>query len=146
MALFIQNCTDNEFVPGDEYFNKWVSLAVNAEKYGEITIKIVSVAEIIELNTAYRNKNSATNVLSFPFENDVLPVDVQILGDIAICSTIVNQEAQEQNKNNLFHWAHLVIHGVLHLLGYDHIEDSDALEMESLEIELLASLGIENPY
>jgi probable rRNA maturation factor len=102
-----------------------------------------------ELNHQYRGKNKPTNVLSFPFEiPEHLPegVEIELLGDLIICAPVVEREAQEQNKALLAHWAHMTLHGCLHLLGYDHIEDKEAEEMESLEIEILQKMGFPNPY
>ncbi|WP_154223716.1 rRNA maturation RNase YbeY [Marinicella rhabdoformis] len=111
----------------------------------EICIKIVSAEESQFLNNTYRQKDKPTNVLSFPSE---IPdfVGSPLLGDLAICADVVLQEAQEQNKSVKDHWAHLSIHGCLHLLGYDHIEDEEAETMERLEADLLAELSISDPY
>jgi probable rRNA maturation factor len=86
-----------------------------------------------------------TNVLSFPFESPP-EVKLDLLGDLVICAEVVEQEAQQQNKNLMHHWAHMIVHGTLHLLGYDHVEDSDAQQMEALEITILAKLAIDDPY
>ena len=114
-------------------------------KEAELTIRLVNEAEITELNHTYRNNNKATNVLSFPAD---LPehIDIPLLGDMIICPSVVKREATEQHKALSSHWAHMVIHGTLHLLGYDHINEREAEEMENLEIQLLAGLGIDNPY
>lgn len=111
----------------------------------EICIKIVTKEESQYLNNTYRQKNKPTNVLSFPSE---IPdfVDSPLLGDLAICESVVKKEAQQQNKAVFDHWAHLTIHGCLHLLGFDHIENDEAEAMESLEIMLLTKLGIASPY
>jgi probable rRNA maturation factor len=108
-------------------------------------VRITDEAEIRELNATYRGKDYATNVLSFPFEAPP-GVDIPLLGDIVVCAAVVAREAAEQEKPLQAHWAHMVIHGTLHLLGYDHIEEADAEEMEGLEIRLLADLGYANPY
>ena len=93
----------------------------------------------------YRGKNYATNVLSFPSD---LPEDFDppLLGDLALCAAVINKEAQEQNKTATAHWAHMVVHGCLHLLGFDHIDDAEADEMEAREITILRQLGFNNPY
>lgn len=114
-----------------------------------LTIRVVDEAESQALNNEYRGKDKPTNVLSFPFEMpEGLPVGAlpPMLGDLAICAAVVQREAQQQLKDADAHWAHMIIHGVLHLLGYDHIDDDDAEIMEALEIELLAGLGYTNPY
>lgn len=116
----------------------------------EFTIRIVDSEEMQDLNREYRGKDKPTNVLSFPFDNEFefeeMGLEYEILGDIIICTDVVNCEAKEQNKTASFHWAHMVTHGILHLLGYDHIEDKEALEMEGIEVEILASMGFPNPY
>jgi len=133
-------------VPSLSQFSTWVK-AVNDFHNDEfqVSIEIVNKSTSQELNETYRNKNKPTNVLSFPLD---LPEFVEeiLIGDLAICAEVVDFEAQEQNKDVISHWAHLTIHGCLHLLGYDHINDDEADEMESIEIQLLASLNISNPY
>ncbi len=130
----------------EDLFVKWANAAgVGIEKEVELTIRIVNEIESAELNNLYRKKNSATNVLAFPFEVDD-NVDVDLLGDLVICAAIVKAEAEQQSKTELEHWAHMVIHGVLHLQGYDHITADPAEEMENLEIQILNSLGYNNPY
>nr|WP_246590030.1 rRNA maturation RNase YbeY [Marinobacterium ramblicola] len=133
-------------MPGKEAFERWVSAALQGRlTRGEVCIRIVSAEESQELNREYRGKDKPTNVLSFPFEAPAgIPID--LLGDLAICADVVRQEAEEQNKPLEDHWAHMVIHGTLHLLGFDHIKDDEAEEMEALERELLAHLGIADPY
>ena len=119
--------------------------AIKIHNVFEVTIRLVDIAESQTLNHQYRNKNKPTNVLSFPFE---VPdeIELNLLGDLVICADIVENEAKEQNKTINDHWAHMVIHGCLHLLGFDHISDSEAEIMESIEINSLAKLGITNPY
>ncbi|WP_136680382.1 rRNA maturation RNase YbeY [Neptunomonas sp. XY-337] len=127
-------------------FEQWVSCALTGRKTeGEVCICIVSPEESQQLNNDYRGKDKPTNVLSFPFEAPP-EVPVSLLGDLAICADVVASEAQEQGKPLRNHWAHMTIHGVLHLIGYDHIKDADAEAMEALEVEILASLDIPNPY
>lgn len=111
----------------------------------ELTIRIVDEEESQTLNATYRQKNKPTNVLSFPFEAPI-EMETPLLGDLVICAPIVEQEALEQNKTLDAHFVHLLLHGCLHLLGYDHIEEAEAIEMESLEIAILAELGFNNPY
>lgn len=132
----------------DELITLWAKTAlINFQKEGELTVRLVNSHEIQTLNHAYRAKNYPTNVLSFPCE---LPPGIELklplLGDIVICNAMVIKEARAQNKSIQAHFAHLIIHGVLHLLGYNHIEPNDAAIMEPLEIKLLHQLGYNNPY
>jgi probable rRNA maturation factor len=114
-------------------------------KPAELAIRIVDTAEGQALNRDYRGKDYATNVLSFPAE---LPpgVNLPLIGDLAICAPVVAREAAEQGKKPRDHWAHLTVHGTLHLLGYDHIDEAEAEAMEALETRILAGLGIADPY
>jgi probable rRNA maturation factor len=145
-------------LPSIDDFSQWLELAyqnlpksdanqdLNVSKpTAEINIRIVSCDESQQLNHQYRGKDKPTNVLSF--ESD-LPdfVPSAFLGDLVICAQVVDQEALEQNKKRHEHWAHMSIHGLLHLVGFDHIENDDAEEMEGLEISILAQLGIDDPY
>lgn len=131
-------------VPSEDQFQCW-ALAAAPEGEAELSIRLVDEAESAELNQTYRHKIGPTNVLSFPCE--VPPgVPCTLLGDLVICVPVVEREALEQHKQPEAHWAHMVVHGVLHLRGYDHIEDADAVEMESLEIQILSRLGYPNPY
>ena len=144
--LDIQIASKASTIPSNEQFQQWVETALqNTSKDFELTVRIVEIEESQELNFQYRQKDKPTNVLSFPFE---VPegIELNLLGDLVICADIVAQEANEQHKTINDHWAHLVIHGCLHLLGYDHITDDEAIEMESLEIQLLSTLSIDNPY
>jgi probable rRNA maturation factor len=138
--------TDHKDLPTEADFERWLKLAMEGRRLrAEVCIRIVTDEESRELNHTWRGKDSSTNVLSFPFEAPPgVPTD--LIGDLAICADVVAREAQEQNKPLLHHWAHMVIHGLLHLIGFDHINDIDAEEMEALEINLLAQLGISNPY
>ncbi|NBI42142.1 rRNA maturation RNase YbeY [[Haemophilus] felis] len=139
-------CEQVDNLPTEQQIQTWANLAVQPELADvEITVRIVDEAESHELNLAYRGKDKPTNVLSFPFE---CPEEVQInlLGDLVICRQVVEKEAEEQNKLLMAHWAHMVVHGCLHLLGYDHIEESEAEEMENLETQIMQSLGFEDPY
>ncbi len=111
----------------------------------ELLIRIVDKAEIQNLNKTYRHKDQATNVLSFPSDLPV-EIDESILGDVVICTDVVDEEAKAQNKTFDHHLLHMAIHGTLHLLGFDHIEESDANKMESLEIKILEKIEIANPY
>jgi probable rRNA maturation factor len=143
----LQNVCDSDKLPPAELFQQWVDTALNSvtEQIFELTIRLVNCSESQQLNKQYRQKDKPTNVLSFPFE---VPegIELNLLGDLIICSQIVEQESKDQNKALFDHWAHMVIHGCLHLLGYDHINDNDANEMEALEVEILTKLSIANPY
>lgn len=133
-------------LPNDLQFQQWVECALG-DQFGksELVIRIIEPSESQQLNADYRGKDRPTNVLSFPFEAPP-GLELPLLGDLAICAKVVVDEAQQQQKSLHAHWAHMVIHGVLHLLGYDHIDEDQAEEMEKLEIELLASLGYSDPY
>ena len=133
--------------PTAEDFQQWADQAIAVDELHakEITIRIVSAEESQTLNSTYRGKDKPTNVLSFPFECPP-EIEIPLLGDLVICHDVVVQEAQQQNKTLSAHYAHLTLHGVLHLMGYDHIDPEQADEMESIEIRLLAKLGIDDPY
>lgn len=134
-------------VPELEAFACWVEAVLHSQHIdaAELTIRTVDADESQLLNRDYRGQDKPTNVLSFPFDSDI-PLPVRLLGDLVICVPVMAQEAAEQDKPLLHHWAHLVVHGTLHLLGYDHIEDNEAAHMEQLETELLATLDIPDPY
>ena len=127
---------------------RWAKKALSKKMpSAEVTIRVVDIEEMSQLNFLFRNKGGPTNVLSFPLcIPDTVCIEVPILGDIVICATIVNKEAEEQGKANEAHWAHMIVHGVYHLLGYDHQTNQDAEMMEALEIATLKELGFENPY
>ena len=133
--------------PTDSQFQKWIEVIMAAENKtdAELTVRIVDEAESAALNEEYRNKIGSTNVLSFPFECPD-EVELNLLGDLVICAPVVEREAKQQDKQNQAHWAHMLVHGVLHLLGYDHIDKQDADDMEAREIEIMVSLGFTNPY
>ena len=119
-----------------------------------ISLRIVSMTESQQLNHDYRGKNNPTNVLSFPMEimmdiDDESMAEIMpelILGDLAICAEVVESEAHQQQKTSQAHWAHMVVHGMLHLQGYDHIDDHEAEEMESLETKIMQQLCFSDPY
>ncbi|WP_241970563.1 MULTISPECIES: rRNA maturation RNase YbeY [Idiomarina] len=143
------NVTTTTELPSAEQMQHWVSAAVSAASTeldaAELTIRIVDRDEGLQLNKAYRGRDYATNVLSFPFDAPV-QLPIPLLGDLVICADVVAEEAQQQHKALLDHWTHMVIHGTLHLLGYDHIQDDEAEQMEQLERDILASLNIADPY
>lgn len=144
--LDLQIATEAPDLPTESDFLRWVTAAIgDGMDEAQLTVRITDEAEIRELNATYRGKDYATNVLSFPFEAPP-GVDIPLLGDIVICAAVVAREAAEQEKPLQAHWAHMVIHGALHLLGYDHIDEAEAEEMEGLEIHLLTDLGYANPY
>ena len=143
----LQIATENiEGLPTEEQIVQWATAAVQPEgDEVEMTVRIVDEAESHELNLTYRGKDRPTNVLSFPFECPD-EVELPLLGDLVICRQVVEREAAEQEKPLMAHWAHMVVHGSLHLLGYDHIEDNEAEEMESLETQIMKGLGFDDPY
>ncbi len=150
MAL-INNCyvqieCEMRAIPEQEKFIEWVSTILNVlhEDGGELSLRIVDSPESQLLNKQYRGKDKPTNVLSFPLADENLPIPV--LGDLVICAPVVEREAQEQKKVIEAHWAHMVVHGVLHLLGYDHENDTEAECMEALEVKVMASMGYADPY
>ena len=146
----VQYAYSSEHNPTTEKIQQWVAVALAQADYpepasAELSVRIVDETEGRELNLTWRNQNKPTNVLSFPYEP--LPgIDIPLLGDIVICAPVVVTEAAAQNKTESAHWAHLIIHGSLHLLGYDHIEQNDAEQMETIEIHCLAALNYPNPY
>ena len=142
----LQLACDNQALPEAADFQRWAEAALMPyQKPFELTIRLVNIAESRQLNHQYRGKDKATNVLSFPFEvPDGIALD--LLGDLIICVDVVEQEALEQNKNVNDHWAHMVVHGCLHLLGFDHIDDDEANEMEALETKVITGLGLAAPY
>ena len=149
----LQNTIDSEGIPKLENFQLWVKVTLVEVDYSldepEITVRIVSTNESNQLNLSYRGKDKPTNVLSFPFEKpEMIPLEEldNFLGDLVICADVVSREASEQNKPLLAHWAHMVVHGILHLVGFDHQNDKQAAEMEAIEITVLKALNFPNPY
>ncbi|TNG95658.1 rRNA maturation RNase YbeY [Pasteurellaceae bacterium USgator11] len=139
-------CENTDNLPSQTQIALWAQSAVKPSLDDlEMTVRIVDEAESQDLNRTYRGKDYPTNVLSFPFESPA-EVELPLLGDLVICRQVVEREAAEQQKPLLAHWAHMVVHGSLHLLGYDHIEDAEAEEMESLESEIMQALGFADPY
>ncbi len=145
LTVDIQNAS-TEAVPDEDDIRSWISAALAGRREeAELTVRLVDNDEMTELNGRYRDKPRPTNVLSFPA--DLPPeVDIPLLGDIVICAPVVSREAAEQGKTLASHWAHLTVHGTLHLLGYDHIIDAEAEEMEALETAILAGMNIPCPY
>jgi metalloprotein, YbeY/UPF0054 family len=139
-------CDNEQGLPSDDQLQAWFEHAIRrAKPQAEVTIRIVDEGESQSLNRDYRGKDKPTNVLSFPFEAPP-GVEIDLLGDLIVCRQVVEQEAQQQGKTLMDHWAHMVVHGSLHLLGYDHIEDDEAEQMEALEREILATMGVSDPY
>lgn len=139
-------CEDQQNLPTLAQFEQWATAAVQAQQTElELTIRLVDQAESQQLNLTYRGKDKPTNVLSFPFESPA-EIVLPLLGDLVICRQVVEQEAQQQNKPLMAHWAHMVVHGCLHLQGYDHIDEQEAEQMESLETQIMQQLGFEDPY
>ena len=139
---------DPQALPSQAMIEHWLTPAFAAhpdETRSEVTVRFVEESESQTLNHTYRGKDSSTNVLSFPFEAPA-GMDIPLLGDLVISPHVVEREANAQGKALSDHFAHMTLHGCLHLMGYDHSEDGEAEEMEALECELLASLGIDNPY
>lgn len=142
----LQIATASTAVPAESRFRAWIETTLAGRREAaEIAVRIVDEPEGRELNTAWRGRDYATNVLAFPAE---LPagVDLPVLGDLVVCAPVVAREAAEQGKPVEAHWAHMVVHGVLHLLGHDHIEETEAEAMERLEREILAKLDYPDPY
>ena len=134
-------------VPDPQVLQKWadtVFLLLDLFDQ-EFTARFVGDDESRNLNHQYRGKDKPTNVLSFPFESPP-GIEMPLLGDLVICAPVISREATEQGKTVENHYAHMIVHGILHLLGYDHIDDAEAQEMEALEIRILAELGIDDPY
>ncbi|MCG7529824.1 rRNA maturation RNase YbeY [Psychrobium sp. MM17-31] len=144
--LDLQIACDEQNLPSEEQFITWLTAALKDRKpNAEVTIRLVDEDESQALNFEYRGKDKPTNVLSFEFDAPPM-VELNLLGDLVICKSIIEKEAVEQEKALFDHWAHMVVHGSLHLLGMDHIEPDQALEMESLEKKILATLAIDDPY
>ncbi len=141
--ILIQRRIDPAGVPSASSLRQWANTTLGRIA-GDVTIRIVDAAESQELNRRYRGKDKSTNVLSFPYDGDML--DVPVLGDIVICGPVVQLEAEQQGKEPRAHWAHLVVHGCLHLLGYDHVQESEAEVMEARERKILAGMGFPDPY
>jgi len=145
IVVDLQNDAGLADAPALADFERWVAAALqNSHAQLEQTICVVDEAQSRELNNRFRGKDSATNVLAFPGDNNLL--DYDCLGDLVICAPLVTTEALQQGKSVDAHWAHLVVHGMLHLQGFDHQTEQQANSMEALEIEILDTLGYSNPY
>lgn len=145
-TVTLQNVSEIKDIPSLFQFRRWVSEALNSRREtGEVVIRIVNFEESQQLNNTYRHKNKPTNVLSFPAELEA-EIDDPWIGDLVVCAPLVAQEAAEQGKTLEAHWAHLIIHGTLHLIGYDHETDAQAYVMEGLERELMQRLNFQDPY
>lgn len=146
ITLDLQIACDRQNLPAQADFELWLQTVLNTVKpNAEVTIRLVEPSESQQLNYQYRGKDQPTNVLSFEFDAPPM-VELDLLGDLIICKQVIEKEAKEQEKPLLNHWAHMVVHGTLHLLGYDHINSDEAIAMESLEKDLLAQLAIDDPY
>ncbi len=149
IELECQNASGSPNVPSAAEFERWIAIALEGRQNVALTVRVVDEAEMQALNSRFRGRDKPTNVLSFPAD---LPaalkgkISPEPLGDIVICAEVVQAEADQQNKPHKDHWAHLTIHGLLHLLGHDHQDAQEADAMERQEIECLAALGIADPY
>lgn len=147
VVVTVQNAARGERVPAPATLRRWARAALPNTARGELTLRIVTRAESAALNERYRHKKGPTNVLSFAAEpplgqgDELLP-----FGDVVICAAVVAREARDQGKKPVAHWAHMVVHGTLHLLGYDHEKRQDATAMEARERVLLRALGFDDPY
>ena len=154
VTIDLVNASSDQALPEPQDFRHWAEAAMQTlaavsedsiATSSELSIRLVDEDESAGLNEHYRHKNGPTNILSFPFSG-VNGSDVNLLGDLAICVPLVKKEAAEQDKSEAAHWAHLTVHGVLHLHGFDHEDVSEADAMEALEIRIMQSLGFANPY
>jgi probable rRNA maturation factor len=148
LSVAVQRAVECPWIPEKGAIRRWAAAAAGAERGGEVTVRIVGEAESAALNSTYRKKAGPTNVLAFPADAPVLPGDEEPapLGDLVICAPVVELEAAAQRKAVTAHFAHLVVHGTLHLIGHDHEEEAAAKVMEDREREVLAGFGFEDPY
>ena len=137
--------SEEEDIPDAASVQQWAEMACQSDDQVIASVQVVSNDEMRELNNTWRGKDKPTNVLSFPMQSPE-EVDMKILGDLVLCAGVINSEAKQQQKAAQAHWAHMVVHGMLHLQGYDHVDDEQADEMEALEIRILSQLGFDNPY
>ena len=145
LILDIQRASRLEGLPGDAELEAWAGAALAVEGPAEVTLRIVDEEESAALNQRYRGRQGPTNVLSFPFEAPP-GVELPLLGDLVVCAPVVRREAGEQGKPEAAHWAHMLVHGMLHLQGHDHQTEDEAARMEALEHDILAGLGFPDPY
>ena len=150
LCVDVQRVSCASEAPDESELVHWASAAAAAVtsspwETAELSLRVVDEAEGIELNHAYRGGSGATNVLSFPFEAGERTTP-PLLGDVVVCAPVVRREAREQGKSLRAHFAHMVVHGVLHLLGYSHDDDAEAAVMEDLERHVLAGVGFDDPY
>ncbi len=146
LALDVQTASVSDDLPSQQQLQTWVLAATGDRIHdAELCIRIVDEAEMIALNEQYRQKPGVTNVLAFP-QHPVAGIACNIIGDVVVCAPVVEREAVQQGKSSTAHWAHMVVHGVLHLLGYDHEQQQDAEKMEQLETEILTLLSFPPPY
>ncbi len=146
LEIDLQIASQSQDLPTELQLKTWAQAALNSRRANaELSLRIVDEDESQQLNGQYRQKDKPTNVLSFPAD---LPEELQLplLGDLVICAPVVAREAEDQNKALDAHWAHMLVHGTLHLLGYDHIDETDATEMEALETQIITELGFAPPY
>ncbi|MCF6252302.1 MAG: rRNA maturation RNase YbeY [Methylococcaceae bacterium] len=144
--LDFQVVSQSNSIPSIDQFQSWIDVVLSDESIdSEIVVRIIDEAEMTQFNEQYRDKIGPTNILSFPFD---VPEGIAsiLLGDLLVCAPIIEKESLQQNKIIDHHWAHIIVHGVLHLLGHDHIDECDAKEMEALEIKILRKIKIKNPY
>lgn len=147
LSVTVQYASDVENVPDAASFESWIRTALGSDGGREIVVRVIGEAESAKLNEQYRGREGATNVLAFPADEHLLALDPEApLGDLAICAPVVEREAREQNKSPEAHWAHIAVHGALHLLGFGHETDGEAEEMEQKERDVLAELGYPDPY
>jgi probable rRNA maturation factor len=147
----VQLAADDEFIPTAEDIANWVNRAIDAAGNAsniEVSVRVVGAGEMQQLNSEFRDQDKPTNVLSFPAGDLAGLPDAaeRPIGDIVVCAAVVADEAERQGKTESDHWAHMIVHGTLHLLGFDHENDSDAAKMESLEIRIMTDHGVANPY
>lgn len=144
--VHVQQATEAAYIPDAQAFQRWIQAATEGRiSTAEVSIRIIDDQEMQALNLLYRYQNKPTNVLSFPMDNPEF-VDVPLLGDVVLCAQVICKEAEQQGKSAEAHWAHMVVHSILHLLGFDHEEPEQAEEMEGIETQIMQGLGYPAPY